>query len=446
MKLSDLKEAPYNPRQISDEALNGLKISLDRFGDLSGITFNTRTGHLVAGHQRIKALREEYGDIEFDGEKIVTPDGKEFRVRFVDWDESKEKAANIAANSETITGEFTDDVQGLLEEIRLSMDDLYDGLHFDKIEIPEVDFDVNKVEEDDFDVQSELDKISKPKSKRGDLYQLGRHRLLCGDSTGPTDIGKLMDGDKARLIFTDPPYNVDYKSPGGLSYNSKKFGGSGGKIFNDNKSDGECLQFYTDVLINLYENSTDDVTIYWWFANRNNAINRAAFEAANWHMSQIIIWLKNSFVFSRGQDYHRMYEPCMLGWKKGKKHFRTRGLNNFSDVFNLEFDDFVEQFDVWYEKRDNTAKYVHPTQKPVRLPERALKKNSIKNDIVLDVFGGSGSTMIACEQLSRKCYSMELDPKFVDVIVTRYVKYTGNKNIMLNGKEIIWDASGEEQI
>ncbi len=288
------------------------------------------------------------------------------------------------------------------------------------------------LKEDDFDAQKEYDSITQPEAKVGDIYQLGRHRLVCGDSTKRESFEKLMDGKLARLIFTDPPYNVDYKSPGGLSYNSTKFGGTGGKIFNDDKSDEDCLEFYTQTLKNLSEFSTDDATLYWWFANKNNAINRQAFAGAKWHMSQIIIWLKNSPVFSMGQDYHRCYEPCMLGWKKGKAHYTNKKITNFRDVFGLDAESFEEQLDIWYQKRDATQNYVHPTQKPVRLAERALKKNSEPGDIVVDVFGGSGSTLISCEQSGRVGYLLELDPKYVDVIIKRYQNYAGGTVTKIN--------------
>lgn len=143
-------------------------------------------------------------------------------------------------------------------------------------------------------------------------------------------------------------------------------------------------------------------------------------------------------VFSRGQDYHRRYEPCMVGWKNKKSHYRNKKIANLQDCFDLDYTDFNDMFDVWYEKRDLTTSYVHPTQKPVRLAERALKKNSQENDIVLDVFGGSGSTLLACEQLNRKGYLAELDPKYCDVIVSRYCQFTGNNKVRLNGKDIEW--------
>src|SRR3990167_2827582 len=206
-------------------------------------------------------------------------------------------------------------------------------------------------------------------------------------------------------------------------------------MFNDNKSDRECIEFYAKCLENLKNYSTDDTTIYWWFANKNNWINREAFRIAGWHMSQIIIWVKNSFVFSRGQDYHRMYESCMLGWREKQPHYKNKKIANLRDVFSLDYGNFAEamklMLDILYQERDNTTKYLHPTQKPVRLAERALKKNSERGDIVIDAFLGSGSTLMACGQMGRVCYGMELDPKYCDVIVQRWEKFTGEKAKLL---------------
>jgi site-specific DNA-methyltransferase (adenine-specific) len=241
------------------------------------------------------------------------------------------------------------------------------------------------------------------------------------------DFTKLMNGKKAHLVFTDPPYNVNYKSCAGLSYDSAKYGGSNRKIFNDNLSDADCIKFYSDTLKNLYKHSLDDTTIYWWYALRNYELNSAAFGASDWRISQTIIWIKNAPVLAMGQDYHRVYEPCLVGWKNKKSHYKDKKVTKYQDLILLDKENFAEQLDAWYEKRDNINQYLHPTQKPVRLSERALKRNSKAGDIVIDAFGGSGSTLIGCEQLGRKCFLMELDPKFCDVIVKRYEKYTGQK-------------------
>lgn len=144
-------------------------------------------------------------------------------------------------------------------------------------------------------------------------------------------------------------------------------------------------------------------------------------------MSQIIIWLKNSMVFSRGQDYHRCYEPCMVGWKKKKAHFKNKEITNLKDVFSLDKENFAELADVWYEHRDLTTAYVHPTQKPIRLAQRALRKSSQRGGLIVDAFGGSGSTLIGCEQFNRHAYLMEMDPKYCDVICKRYEQFSGKK-------------------
>lgn len=332
--------------------------------------------------------------------------------------EAQEKMWRIADNQLNLMTGFDNGL--LIEELK--------SLDLNMQQLTGIDLDILKdLQEDNFDAEAEYNKIKEPETKRGEVYELGEHRLLCGDATKEEDFKTLMAGKLADLIFTDPPYNVDYKSPGGLDYASTKFGGTGGKIFNDDKTDEECLEFYSDTLKNLHKFSKDSVTIYWWFANRNNAINRQAFEIGSWHMSQIIIWLKNSMVFSRGQDYHRCYEPCMVGWKKKKTHYKNKAISNLKDVFSLDKENLAELADVWYEHRDLTTAYVHPTQKPIRLAQRALRKNSQLGDVVVDAFGGSGSTLIGCEQMKRIAYLMEMDPKYCDVICKRYEQFSGKK-------------------
>lgn len=410
-----IKPYPKNAKKHPNKQLKLIAKSIKEFGWRQPIVVDKK-GVIIVGHGRWFAY-EKYG------QEMKLPKPKIEIAK--DLSPAKVKAYRLADNK---LNESDWDMDLALEELR----DL-DSKGFD-ISLTGFDKDlILELEEDNFDADKEYQKIEKPKAKYGDMYQLGNHRLICGDSTKEEDIRRLMDGKLARLIFTDPPYNVDYKSPGGLTYNSTKYGGTGGKIFNDKKSDKDCLDFYANTLVNLYKFSADDATIYWWFANRNNWINRQAFKNSKWKMSQIIVWVKNHFVFSKGQDYHRMYEPCMLGWKKGKGHYKNKRIGNLADVFSLDRDNFIEQFDVWLEHRDNLLKYVHPTQKPVRLAERAIKKNSEDKDIVLDVFGGSGSTLMACEQMDRRCYMAELDPKYCDVIIKRWETISGEKAKMISG-------------
>jgi site-specific DNA-methyltransferase (adenine-specific) len=402
IKIEEVKPYAKNAKKHPTKQIKQIAESIKTFGFNQPLVMDINKV-IIVGHGRYEAAKY----LELSEVPCVV----------VDLSEEDAKAYRLADNK---LNESDWDMELVIEELR--------GLDTSKVDITGFNADLLiQIKEDEFDAEDEYNKIVEPVAKEGDIYELGEHRLMCGDSTKRSDVEKLMEGKKARLIFTDPPYNVDYKSPGGLDYSSTKFGGTGGKIFNDDKTDEECLEFYTDVLDNLYKFSTDDVTLYWWFANKNNHINRQAFDNADWHMSQIIIWLKNSMVFSRGQDYHRQYEPCMMGWKNKKTHYKNKEITTYKDVFNLDFDDYNEMLDVWYEKRDVTQKYVHPTQKPLRLAERALKKNSEKGDIVIDLFGGSGSTLMACDQTGRVCRSMELDPKYVDVIIKRYESYTGKK-------------------
>lgn len=405
LKVSELKENSKNPKLHADTLI---KKSINELGFVDDIVVD-ENNVILAGHGRLKALKD-LGQDEVDV------------IRISGWTEEQKEKYLLLNNRSVELGGWDKE---LLKE-------------FDRDLLSEAGFndmldDLSAVKEDNFDAEAEYQKITEPKMKLGEMYQLGRHRLICGDSTKAEYYEALLGEEKIRMIFADPPYNVNYHSPGGLDYSSVKFGGTGGKIFNDNKTDEECLAFYTNVLKRLYEFSTDDVAIYWWFANCNHVINRQAFEASGWHMSQVLIWLKNSMVFSHGQDYHRQYEPCMFGWKEKKAHYKSREINNLKDVFNLDFDDFNEMLDVWYEKRDATQSYVHPTQKPVRLPERGIKKNSQVNDIVFDAFGGSGSTLIACEQLKRRARLIELDPKYCDVIIKRWEEFTKKDAIKLKG-------------
>lgn len=405
--INSLVPYEFNPRQMSEKQVEELKKSLERF-DLVEIPAVDTDNTIIAGHQRLKIMQMlgrggEEIDVRVPSRKLTEAEFKEYNLR-----------------SNKNVGDFDFDILANNFDEEMLKD-----VGFDEIDLGKMG--LNALEEDEFDAEAEYANIVEPTAKLGDVYKLGRHTLMCGSSTSPEDFEKLMGGVQARLIFTDPPYSVDYHSTAGLSYDSKKYGGTGGKIFNDDKSPEEALRFYEDILLNLHKHSTNDVTIYWWMANDMNYINRQAWINTGWKQSQIIIWLKNGMIFSPGQIYHRCYEPCMVGWKEKGKHYHNKKLATYRDVFNLDKTDFEEILDVWFEKRDKVTEYVHPTQKPVRLAERALRKNSEPGDVVVDAFGGSGSTLMACEQMNRVCHMMELDPKYVDVIIKRWETYTGLK-------------------
>ncbi|MEI7510617.1 MAG: site-specific DNA-methyltransferase [Candidatus Peregrinibacteria bacterium] len=397
--ISALSPAKYNPRKISLLQKEHLKKSLEKFGFVDPIVVNSKDGLniIIGGHQRVKVWEEM-------GNKTVP-------VFFVELSEEDEKELNIRLNANG--GEFD---LVLLQEF---FDEKVLGDWGLEVEFPEMDL---VLSEDDF-TRDENGKVS---VQCGDIYKLGEHRLMCGDSTSREDVLRLMGEEKSQLVFTDPPYNVDYHSPDGASYNTGKYASANGTILNDDKSDAECVEFYTSVLKNIYEVSEDSAVLYWWFAHSQHHNSFQAFQKTGWKISQTLIWLKESMVLAKSQDYHHCYEPCLLGWKKGKKHFSREFPRNLKDAF-VTAGEYQDAMDVWYEKRDITSEYIHPTQKPVRLAERALLKHSEKGFIVLDLFGGSGSTLMACEQSGRKSRVMEMDQKYCHRIISRWEKFTGKK-------------------
>lgn len=417
--MEDIKIYDKNAKKHNDRQLKAIAKSIKEFGWRQSIVID-KNNEIIVGNGRWMAYKKFKEEMQLIEPRIERAD---------DLSDEQVKGYRLADNK---LNESAWDMELVIDELKELSEEM----------IKITGFDVNLVmdiEEDNFNVDEELNKIKEIKTKNGDIYQLGKHRIICGDSTKQEIYEKLMENEKARLVFTDPPYNIDYKSPAGLTYNSEKYGGIKGINFNDKKEKEECLKFYFDTLANLFNFSTEDCSIYWWFHNKMISINYKAFVGAGWHFSQIIIWLKNSIKLTRGRDYNYCYESCLMGWKKGNKHYYNNKLNNLADAFNLDYQDFQEQLDVWYEHRDLTAQYLHPTQKPIRLAERALKRSSEAGDVVLDAFAGSGSTLMACEQMNRKCYTIELDPKFVDVVIKRYIKFTGNNQIIKNGEALLWE-------
>lgn len=404
--IENLVENPDNAKLHRDDLIEK---SIAEVGFIDDIVVD-ENNMILSGHGRLHALKKQ-GFKKVDVIKVFGL-SKEQKDKYV-----------LLANKSVEAGGWDFDVLKKNNDWTLLQ---YAGFESEELEAV---FGI-EVDEDGFNAPEKDDGGTEVVSKRGDVYQLDRHRVMCGDSTAYADYEKLMAGKKGRLIFTDPPYNVDYKSASDNSYAEGKFKHE--KVFDDNLKDDDCLKFYSDALKNLYMFTTDDACIYWWYAGVNYHINRQSFVDAGWRIHQNIIWVKNSPTLSR-RDFMGCYEPCMYGWKEGKKHYNNKVIRNIRDIWNLDFDDFASLLDSWYEHRDNVNEYLHPTQKPVRLSERALKLSSEKDNIVLDVFGGSGSTLIGCEQIDRVCYTMELDPFYVDVIVRRWEEFTGKKGVLVDG-------------
>lgn len=403
MQLEDLKPAPYNPRKITRRAAAALKHSMDKFGDLSGIVWNKLTSNLVAGHQRIDALKK--AGATFENGRFVL-DGKEFPVRVVEFDLETEKLANLAANNPWSAGQFDLDA---LPDLAMQLKDLPD---FEPLALTDLFGDLDVLENDvgsgDPDAVGEVP--AEPKTKPGDLYLLGEHRLLCGDSTNPDDFKKLFGEERAGLMVTDPPYGVNYDPSWregadlGVGKRSK------GLVKNDDVIDWGAVFLLWEAPV-----------IYCWHAGKYSAQVSDSLTRGEYEIVSQIIWGKQHFVLSRG-DYHWQHEPCWYAVKKGAKH-NWQGAR--------------DQATLWEIKNNNSfgngqkeETWGHGTQKPLECMARPITNNSAKGDLVCDPFLGSGTTLIAAEKLGRRCYGMELDPKYCDVIVSRYEKFTGKTAVL----------------
>lgn len=396
--VADLNEWSKNPRKITEKDYLKLIESIKDFGFHDVLKID-HDGTILSGHQRKRALTE----IGIAQVNVMIPDRP--------LTEKEKEVIAIASNMHR--GTFDDDI--LANEFDIP--NLLEA-GFTKNDLSM--FDLN---EDDFDEEAELAKQGPVKSKLGDIYILGRHRLMCGSATDTDNVGKLMGegGPKARMVFTDAPYGVNYVA------NIKKGENVPESKHNDIKNDDltghNLFSFLKDAFSNAFESSTKDASIYAWFANSTYPEFRSALEAAGWKYAQVIVWIKERFVLSRA-DYHHAYEPCMYGWKEGEAHFSNKKYRKFDDVI-LEKKDLEEHMDVWFIERDKMSNYHHPTQKPVKLAERALRMSTTHGDVILDLFGGSGLTLIAAEQSLRLARIMELDERYVDLMLNRWSAFTG---------------------
>jgi len=382
VKISELKEHPRNPRVHPDSALNKLVKSIKEYGWTNPVLVS-KDGYILAGHARCKAAQKAGIN--------------EVPVIFLDLEGEKADAYLIADNK--IQEETEWDIPKLAE----LMEDLMKGGTFD---VSLTGFDVAEIEdlfskvhdkevkEDDFNVDEALKEPTI--SKQGDVWLLGRHRLICGDSTEAKIYAVLMEGKKANLVVTDPPYGVAYD-------------GSQGTIKNDNLKDDEFYKFLLNAFTNMSNCMADDASIYVFHADTKGLIFRRAYEDAGFYLSGVCQWVKQSLVLGRS-PYQWKNEPCLFGWKKKGKHNWYAGRKETT---------------VWEFDKPSKSK-LHSTMKPIALIAYPIKNSSITNCIVLEPFSGSGTTIIACEQTERICYAIELDERFVDVAVKRYIEQVGS--------------------
>lgn len=403
--IGDLRPAAYNPRKklkAGDKEYEKIKNSIQEFGYVEPIIINYDMT-VIGGHQRLTVLK----DLGYTEVECV--------VLHIE-DEHKVKALNIALNK--ITGAWNEQLLADLLVDLQSADFNTDLTGFEPAEIDQLFSKVHnkKITEDDFDVGAELQKPTI--AQAGDLWLLGQHRIICGDALLPESYVKLMDGKKANLVLTDPPYNVNVEE-------------TAGKIKNDNMSDEDFYKFLFAAFVNMEQNMEADASIYVFHADSKGLIFRQAFHDAGFYLSGCCIWKKDRLVLGRS-PYQWQHEPCLFGWKAGGKH------QWYSDR---------KQTTIWEYDRPTSSKD-HPTMKPIALMAYPIQNSCMSNCIVLDPFSGSGSTLIACEQTNRICYGIELDEKFVDVIIARYIEQTGDADsvfLLRGGEKLPWSEVPKPQ-
>jgi DNA modification methylase len=430
VSIDQLNPAPYNPRKDlkpGDPEWEKLRNSIIEFGYIDPIIWNETTGNIVGGHQRFKILKAE--------------GVKEYEVSVVRIEDSdKEKALNIALNK--TGGDWDEEKLGaLLSELSEEAQKLT-GFEDDELDDYLTQYDPDDADADysqdpeDFDPEEEAELIINPYVKDGDIWQLGKHRLVCGDSLDPEAVAAATGGEKVNMIFTDPPYNVAVNTGSEEDLKRRNRRTDGKIVQNDSMSDNDFYNFLLAAFSRLEEITKPGGAIYICHADSEGLNFRAAAKDAGWDIKQNLIWVKNAIVMGR-QDYHWQHEPILYGWKPGAAHF-WNGERDKSTVYNedIELRDLDRKElmalvrDLLNEEKTTVYRHAkpsrsdeHPTMKPLGLVRFYIKNSSIRKHIVFDGFLGSGSTLIAADQLGRICYGIEKDERYGQVIVERYIRH-----------------------
>ena len=415
VKINEIKPAVYNPRKWDEKIISDMTESIKRFGLCDPLIVNcapARKNILIGGHLRLKVATilgfTEVPVVYLDIPEIEREQELNLRLNknLGNWDEELLKAFDT----------------GLLLDVGFTPDDLNN--FFD---------DILDVSDDDFNVNAELAKIVTPECKPGDLYQLGDHRLLCGSSLDTKDVTKLMGTDKAQMIYCDPPYNIGLDYRKGIGTNGKY---TTEKLVNDSKNTDDYGTFIEQSVKNALDVGKQDVHIFYWCDEKYVWLLQTLYEKFGVTNRRLCLWVKNNFDPTPQIAFNKVIEMCVYG-TRGSPTLNP-SIKNLSEIMNGDvnsigmYDDLMSIVQLWLVKRDNTADYEHPTQKPITLNEKPIKRCTSPGEIILDLFGGSGSTLIAAEQLKRRAFLVELDPTFCDVIIRRYEHFTGNHAKKLN--------------
>lgn len=422
-KIAEVQEVtvslliPYerNAKKHGREQIEKLKSSIDAFGFLTPCLID-RDYNLIAGHGRVMAAKEL-------GMKTVP-------CVFVEGlTETQRRAYILADNRLGELGEWDMDI--VAEELQWLQDN---GLDIDITGFTLDDQIIDNKEIDELEVDADLGSMQEQKlrTRFGQLWQLGNHRLLVGDSTNIDDVLKLTDGSAIDLLETDPPYNVDVSNA------------AGDKIANDNMADDKFYDFLLSTFSNAEKVMRPGAAFYIWHADSNGRIFRNACEDAGLSIRQNLIWVKNHFTLGR-QDYQWRHEPCLYGWKEGAAHYFSEKRNistiikSQQEIDSMSREDLIEYIRTLYDRSTIAEEDrpqmddLHPTMKPVPLIMKQIKNSTKEGDAVLDLFGGSGTTLVACEKMNRVCYMMEFEPKYADAIVNRWETLTGREAVLING-------------
>lgn len=413
MNINDLIPYENNPR-INDQAVDAVASSIKEFGFKVPIIID-KNNVIVAGHTRLKAAKK----LGLDDVPVIVAD---------DLTDEQIRAFRLADNK---VGELAEwDFSKLEEELSgIDLDMTVFGFDEGKEGSP------SEVKQDDFDVDAELESIIEPTCQLGDIWQLGRHRLLCGDSTSLTDLSLLLNGALADCVVTDPPYNMAYEGAGRTPEEKRKTN----RILNDNMPAGEFQKFLTDVYTAMFAGMKEGASFYVFYKELGEGVFITALKKSGLTFKQELIWVKSQMVLG-GSKYQSLYEPFLFGCKGDRigewygKRKQKSVIESVDQMDEFELRETVRELldtpdtDVVREKK-TIKNDLHPTMKPIKLLAKLIRNSTRKDGTVLDVFGGSGSTLVACEQLDRTCYMMELDPKYCDVILKRWETLTGEKAV-----------------
>lgn len=386
IKIDDIIPYSGNAKEHPQEQIEQIKNSIKEFGNNDPIAVD-ESNVIIEGHGRYIALKE----LGYEETDCIVLFGLT---------EEQKSAYRIVHNQLTMNSGFDEEM--LREELKKIS---FDMTEFGLTEEMLADLEERKeIEDDDFDIDEALDQIEEPVTKLGDIWKLGRHYLMCGDSTKQEFVLKLMQGNKVDLFLTDPPYGVNYE------------GSDGQTIKNDDLPEPILFELLTKAFKCADEVLKEGSTFFIWHADSRRYIFEGACREIGWQIRQNIIWCKNAPTYGK-QDFQWQHEPCLYGWKSGASH------NWYSDR--------TQKTLLYFDKPKHND--LHPTMKPLDLFGYQVQLSSKKNDIVLDLFGGSGTAICACEKLDRTCYTMELEPKYCDVIIKRWELLTGEKAVLING-------------